>query len=196
MLNTTLNLLRKAGACEKGYKKLAEHLGGALKYGKNTPIPLTVVLSSNGLDDTLWILRATIEPADALARDFAADCADSVRHLIDDDRSISAISVARRHARGQASDADLAAARNSAWAAARAAAMDAAWAAAWDADLAAAWAAAMDAAWAAAWAAARAAFAENFRARLLAHDPATNPLGEVVRGEHSGRTSGGRHVTE
>ena len=176
MLNTTLNLLRKAGACEKGYKKLAEHLGGALKYGKNTPIPLTVVLSSNGLDDTLWILRATIEPADALARDFAADCADSVRHLIDDDRSISAISVARRHARGQASDADLAAARNSAWAAARAAAMDAAWAAA--------------------WAAARAAFAENFRARLLAHDPATNPLGEVVRGEHSGRTSGGRHVTE
>ena len=81
------------------------------------------------------------------ARLFAVWCAREALNLIDrpDPRSVTACVVAERHAYGEASDDELAAARAAAWAAARAAAL----AAAWDAALAAAWAAA--------WVAARAA---------------------------------------
>ena len=184
MLHTTFNLLRRAGACEEGYRKLAKSLGGVDQYGRDTPIPLAAVLDSNGLDDALWCLRATIEPSEGLSRDFACDCADSVASLLTDERSITAIAVARRHARGQATDSEL----SSAWDAARAAALaawDAAWDAARDAARAAAWdaaraaaLAAWDAAWDAARDAARAAMTDRFAARLAAHDLDTNPLGE------------------
>jgi len=86
------------------------------------------------------------------ARLFAADCAEHVLDALEDrypsdPRSRNAIAVARRFANGQATQDELAAARDAAWAAA--------WAAAWDAARAAAraaaWAAARDAARAAAW---------------------------------------------
>ena len=57
ILTTTFALLHKHDACMKGYEKLAKHLGGVRKYG-DRPIPLAVVLDSNGLNDTLWCLRA------------------------------------------------------------------------------------------------------------------------------------------
>ena len=66
-----------------------------------------------------------------------------------------AADVAGRHAHGTASDHEVAAAWDAAWAAARDAAQDAAWDAARGAAWAAAWAAAKDAARAAAWAAAQ-----------------------------------------
>jgi len=77
-LTTTFNLLRKAGACESGYKKLAQSLGGVPKYGADTPINLLQILESNGVEDTLWCLRATVEPegkrvAQGLAIEFAAE---------------------------------------------------------------------------------------------------------------------------
>jgi hypothetical protein len=82
-------------------------------------------------------------------------CARQVQHLMTDQRSLAALDVAERHANGEATDEELAAARAAACDAARdaawAAARDAAWAAARDA----AWDAARDAAWDAAWAAAR-----------------------------------------
>lgn len=124
MLHTTLNLLRRAGACGTGYRKLAKSLGGVTRCGCDTPIPLSAVIDSNGLDDALWCLRATIEPSDAFSRDFACDCADSVASLLTDERSIAAIAVARRHALGQATDNDLDAARAATSAAARAALAD------------------------------------------------------------------------
>ena len=83
------------------------------------------------------------------ARLFAADCAEHVVHLNPDPRVQGAIDAARSYARGEISDAELAAAE--------AAARDAAGAAAWAAARAAAWDAARAAARAAAWAAARAA---------------------------------------
>ncbi len=86
--------------------------------------------------------------------EFALWCAESVRYLMVDSRSTTALTVKRSWLDGQATDDELAAAR----AAARAAVWAAAWAAAAGAAAeAAAWAAARDAAEAAAWAAAGAA---------------------------------------
>ncbi len=72
---STFALLRQYSACEGGYRKLARHLGGVAKYGRDKPILLTVILDSNGLDDTLWCLRALVEPWDRKLRLYAADCA-------------------------------------------------------------------------------------------------------------------------
>jgi len=105
--------------------------------------------------DTLkpeWLIWVAIQPdvlTDKELRLFAVFCARSVQHLMTDARSVNAIDVAERHANGEATDEELAAA----WDAARAAALDAARAAAWDAARDAAW----DAVWDAARAAARAA---------------------------------------
>ena len=89
--------------------------------------------------------------SDAQLRLYAVRCVRRVQRLMTDPRSVAVLDVAERHAKGEATDAELAAARAAAqdaaaatWYAARAVA-DAMWVAAWDAELAAAW----DAAWAA-----------------------------------------------
>ena len=161
MIYTTFNLLREHGACESGYRRLAKSLGGIDTYGRDTPIPLTAVLDSNGLDDALWCLRATTEPCDKFARLLAVGFALEVQHLMTDPRSLAALDTAERYAQGRATDAELAAANIAANIAANAAANAAAGNAARDAGAAAwaaAWAAARDAggdagaaAWAAAW---------------------------------------------
>jgi hypothetical protein len=102
--------------------------------------------------DTL-IDRLSDRLSDRQRREFALWCAERVRHLMTDARSTNALNVAARHLRGEATDAELNAARDAALAAANAAsAAEAAWAARVAADAA-------SAARAAAWAAARAAWA-------------------------------------
>jgi hypothetical protein len=64
--------------------------------------------------------------------EFAVWCAERVRHLMTDPRSTAALDVAARHLRGEATDEELAAARDAA-----AAVRAAAWNAAWDAERAA-----------------------------------------------------------
>ena len=121
-VTTTLNRIREHSPCIDGWAKLLKHLGKT--KADDEPVPFSVILESNGLDDALWCCRA--EPQhDNLWRHFAVDCAETVKHLMTDERSLAALVVARRHASGEATDSELAAAR----AAARAAAMDAAWAA-------------------------------------------------------------------
>ncbi len=191
-MKTTLNAIRAHSPCADGWSKLLRHLNKT--QADDEPLPLRVILDSNGLDDALWCLRA-VPNCDREARLFAVWCARQVQHVMTDPRSIAALDIAERHANGDATDAELAAARDAAWAAARAAARaaaadaadaadaaraaaaDAAWDAAWDAAdaaraaaRAAAWAAAADAAdaadaaRAAAWDAARAAQRERFTA--------------------------------
>ena len=94
--------------------------------------------------------------SDRQRREFALWCAERVRHLMTDSRSTTALDVAARHLRGEATDEELAAAGAAAWAAASTAAWSAS-AAAWYAAWYAAWAAASAAAWYAAWYAAWAA---------------------------------------
>ena len=176
-MHTTLTLLKKNRACKDRYRHLLKQLGGAKKYGYNTPIPLQDLLEMNGLDDTLWALRAVskedADERDLLARLFACDCAEHVLPFYEnkypeDKRVCLCIEASRKFAYGQITAQELTAAweaarearfaavaladaaaavRAAAWAAARAAD-----AAAWDAWFpAAAWVAARAAAWAAAW---------------------------------------------
>ena len=88
---------------------------------------------------------------DAQLRLFAVRCARRVQHLMTDPRSIAALDVAERHTRGEATNAELAAATGAAWTAAWTAARAATRAATRAAEAADA----ADAAWDAAWAAAR-----------------------------------------
>ena len=53
-------------------------------------LPFSVILDSNGLDDTLWCCRAEPQHA-SVWRHFAVDCAESVKHLVTDERSYEAI---------------------------------------------------------------------------------------------------------
>ena len=187
MIYTTLNKIREHGPCIVGWVKLLRHLGKT--QADDEPLALGTILDSNGLDDALWCLRA-VDGYQREMRLYAAWCARQVQHLMTDPRSVAALDVAEHHANGEATDDELtaawdaawAAARAAAWAAAGAAARDTAMDAAWDAARAAAWAAAMDAAGAAAGAAAmdaagaaaRAAQAAEFRRVFCGEDA---PLG-------------------
>ena len=161
MLHTTFELLRHCDACKKGYRKLAKRLGGVTKYGKATPIPLTAVLESNGIDDALWCLQATLEPADGFSRDFVRNCAFNL-----DQRTLVAAVWGAEHSAVDTVRAVRSAVWSTVWNTARDEA-DAA-----QADM-------RNAVWNAAWDTAWSRMAEGFRVRLLAHDPNTNPLGGV-----------------
>ena len=127
---TTLNKIRAHGPCADGWSKLLRHLGKT--QADDEPLSLVTILDSNNLDDALWCLRAC-DGIDREARLYAVWCARQVQHLMTDPRSLAALDVAERHANGEATDEELAAAWAAARGAARAAAWDAAWAAAWDA---------------------------------------------------------------
>jgi len=119
--------------------------------------------------DRVWIATRPGEVDDMTLRRFSLYAARQVQHLMTDPRSIAALETVERYIQGEATQKDLAAVGDAAWAAALAAAGYANWAAAWAAALAAsgdvAWAAAeaasgdvaLDAAWSAAWSAAWAA---------------------------------------
>jgi hypothetical protein len=156
---TTLNQIESHNPCTRGWRTLLKALGKT--RADDEAISMAFILQSNGLDDALWALRC-LEGADREIRLFTVDCARQMQHLMTDPRSLAALDVAERFAKGLATSEELDAARDAAWDAADASwdAADAARAAAWDAADAA-WAAARDAARAAAraaaWAAARAA---------------------------------------
>jgi hypothetical protein len=176
---TTLNQIRAHRPCHDGWSKLLRGLGKTA--ADDEVIWLDQILDHNNLDDALWCLRA-VENCDREIRLFAVWCARRVQHHMTDPRSVAALDVAERFARGEASDAELEAARGLA---------AAAWAAAWAAGewaaaaLAAAgeWAAAALAAageWAAA-AAARAAAAAEWADRNTERTAQAEELRRVCR---------------
>ena len=148
MLTITLRQILAAEPCyDPRERGLIPH-----DHDLDAPISFREIIDVAGLDDAIWCLQAN-PTLRSIARWFALDCVERVRHLMTDPRSTNALDVARRYLAGEASQDELAAARDAAKDAARAAA----WAAAKDAARAAAWDAAWDAAWAAerAWQAAR-----------------------------------------
>lgn len=143
-MQTTLNKIKLHSPCEDAWKKLLNYLGKT--KADDEPLELRTILESNGVEYTIWAMRA-VEGKDKEIRLFAADCAEFILPLYEkcypnDDRPRKAIQSARNYANGLISEEELDAASDAAWGTARAAAMDAA-SAAWDAAWAAAWAAAM-----------------------------------------------------
>lgn len=161
MLKTfTIQDIRSWEPCYDPAKHLPENwVGTVIDILRHNTIPAA---------DKLWVvLREELIDAKTL-RLFAVWCGRRVEHMLTDERSKNALTVAEKFANGIASQNELtaasAAARAAAWAGSAAArdaaraASDAVWAAASDA----AWAAASDAAWeasAGAWAASAAAWA-------------------------------------
>ena len=154
---TTLNAIRKASPCEKGWLKLLKHLGKT--KADDEPLDLLTVLDSNGLDDALWVLSHAM-PDDRLARHFQAWCTEQVLPIFEAERPND------RRVRDQIAMLRNDDATYEDRAAARAAARTAAWAAAW----ATVWDAARTAARASAWAAARNAQERQLRKMLAARE--------------------------
>ncbi len=127
MITTTLNRIRAHAPCADGWAKLLAHIGKTRP--DDEPLPYSVIVESNGLADALWACRASPEHQREW-RLFAVWCARQVQPLMKDPRSIAALDVAERHARGEATDAELSEARKAAAAAYADAAADAAYAAA------------------------------------------------------------------
>jgi hypothetical protein len=150
-MQTTLNKIKEHSPCKDGWGKLLNHLNKT--EADDEPLELRTILQSNGLEDTIWALRA-VEGKDKQIRLFAADCAEMALPIYekdypDDNRPRLAIQAARDYANGLIPLEELDAARAAAWSAADAA--SAAGGAARDAWRAAS--AAGDAAWSAARAA-------------------------------------------
>jgi len=174
-MQTTLEKIRAHSPCASGWTQLLAHLGKT--KADNEPLPLSVILESNGLNDTLWCLQA-VDGFEREKRLFAVWCARQVQRLITDPRSLAALDVVEQFANGQASLEELAAAAT--WAADAAAANAAA---AWAADAAAdaaAWANAANAAAgvaadAAAWAASRASQTQELKRVLACTEAGIDP---------------------
>ena len=126
MIYTTLNRIRAHAPCSDGWAKLLRYLGKT--QADDEPLALGTILNSNGLDDALWCLRA-VDGNQREMQLYAVWCARQVPHLMTDPRSLAALDVAERHANGEATDEELAAAsaaaRLAAWDAARDAAREA-----------------------------------------------------------------------
>ena len=112
MITTTLNHIRARGPCKEGWEKLLAHLGKTT--ADDEPLPYATILTSNGVQDTIWCMAC--EPGQAATwRLFAVACAREVQHLMRDPRSIEALNVAERFAKGRATKTELATAfRNAA----------------------------------------------------------------------------------
>ena len=143
VVTTTLRQIRQHEPCADGWRTLLTFLG---KTGADDdPLPLVTILQSNGLDDALWCLR-TITGHDKEITRFALSCAQEVKHLMTDQRSLDALDALERHLESPLSREELdrvlvaaewavgAAARAAVWSAE--AARAAVWSAVWSTEAA------------------------------------------------------------
>ena len=94
VVTTTLRQIRQHNPCSEGWRTLLTFLG---KTGADDdPLPLVTILQSNGLDDALWCLRTVAGHDKEIAR-FALSCAQEVKHLMTDQRSLNALDAVARH---------------------------------------------------------------------------------------------------
>lgn len=110
MFYTTLNCIHQCGPCCEGWEQLLKHLGKT--KADDEPLPLSIILEANGLDDAVWSLR-TIDNCPEI-RLFAVRCVRQVQHLLTDSRSLDALDVAERFAVGEATREELDNAREAA----------------------------------------------------------------------------------
>ena len=172
MKTVTVEQFRKFGPC---WLETAEGRGKFARIAaiKNEWTALDVLnLPDVSVQDKFWsVLREEFIDAPIL-HEFACRCAEYALSFVEspDPRSIAAIEAKRKWLRGKITDAELHAARASAWSAVSSAAMDAAWVAASDTARATAWGVAWAAATAAAWGAATAAESNTTGDAALEHE--------------------------
>ena len=110
-LCTTFALAHEAGACSSSYRKMAKAVSGISKYGEDTPLPLSEVLTVCGLSDTLWCFRCVLsgqeEERDRVLYSFLADVLEHIRDKLYDDRSKAVIPMLRRRASRTTSAAEI-----------------------------------------------------------------------------------------
>ena len=118
-LTTTLSRIRGHSPCSDGWKKLVKHLGGIDAFGEDTPINLLTILESNGVQDMLWSLRATIEDSKPVSSQLAVAFAEEVMPIFEarypnDKRPRNAIQAAKDFASGKISMQEVRAAADAA----------------------------------------------------------------------------------
>ena len=118
MLHVTLEIARGTEQGKSDRQKLAKHVGGVRKYGRKTPIPLTVVLDVLGLNTALWWLEHTLEDSARIDRLLAADYAEHMLKHFEEGcqkavgRLKELIEAARRFARGEILEPEIEAVRS------------------------------------------------------------------------------------
>ena len=119
MLTTTLNRIRAHGLCASEWATLLDYLDKT--EADDEPLSFEIILEAIGLDDAILCLGA--EPQhEREYRRFAVWCARQSLRSATNRWLMSLLDVAERHANGEATDEDLAAAREAAYAAGKAAA--------------------------------------------------------------------------
>ncbi len=114
-MRTTLRKIRDNCPDADSWRSLLRRLGKI--RADDEPLSICTVLDSIGLYDALWCLRA-VEGHDREIRLYLVWCARQVRSLMKDPRSIKALDVAERFARGEAAADELTSAAHEAWMAA------------------------------------------------------------------------------
>lgn len=132
----TFRQAREEGACPGSYRRMARHVGGITRFGRDTPLPIATVLDVLGLEDALWALDAA--GYRRVLRLWACDCAERAVQIFErarpgDRRPREAVRVSRLHARA-AEPEDVS--WETAWDAARDASFVASWSTSLDGALA------------------------------------------------------------
>jgi hypothetical protein len=107
ILTTTLNRIAEQQPCSVGFDRLLRGLGKTAP--DDAPLPYARIVDLAGIEEAIWCMRAEPQYAQTW-RLFAVWCARQSQHLLVDPRSRATIDTAERHARGQATDAELSAA--------------------------------------------------------------------------------------
>ena len=93
---TTLNKIRQRHPCTDGWEKLLRHLGKTA--ADDEPLSIMTVLESNGIEDTIWCLRA-VDGHDRERQLFAVRCVRRFQHILSVE-SIKALNVAEMFSKG------------------------------------------------------------------------------------------------
>jgi hypothetical protein len=104
LLHTTLNAILTQEPCTLDWHRLLEHVGK--KKADDEELLFLTILEVNGLDSALWCCRAAPQYSREW-RLYAVSCARKIQHIMLDRRSIDALDVAERFAKGNASKPDL-----------------------------------------------------------------------------------------
>jgi hypothetical protein len=107
ILTTTLNRIAEQEPCSVGFDRLLRGLNKTTP--DDAPLPYARIVEVVGIEEAIWCMRAEPQYARTWRR-FAVWCARQSQHLLVDPRSMATIDMAERHARGQATDAELSAA--------------------------------------------------------------------------------------